>query len=551
MHGNVSPSTVIVARVPQRQAAGEGGRLQLRQRCSAWQQARGGEHRVREPATPERAGRWTSGAMSSALEPCSTISSPGRPPSDGDHLARAVPRVARPILAKALAVSPAARFQTMSQLREALEQLASAMMMPPEATAYWTVLARAAVVGVGLGGSCWWWFRSGAASKAAGATRFRCPRPSSARRRRRLRGRPLRPSRRPAGRRRLPAKRPSAPREASLPAATGRGLTSTLRMFGAMWTKPAGHLSRSRNHSRHRRRLQQARRPERRQERAPPRRSRERHRRDPGPSWRRTRDCGKASVTSPGSGMAEDVVEASPGLLIVQLARDGLRGAQRVLQSPTSLPRLQRRDPRAGHRRPRIAPKGVILGWFTRYGLRSAGRALRPLTGCPLRSILAASLHERVLPPREVCLRRDAPMTAFAATVAALVALTSPSTPADPPRFADAHLADRRQAPLCGAGRPGGPAAHPAARLQRLVVLLQPGASRPGPAPSGVRPGSQGARRLRPAGRIHHARHGGGRRGVHGRQGDPACRWSLGHSMGSSWPSRWRSERRSGSPDSC
>jgi hypothetical protein len=71
--------------------------------------------------------------------------------------------------------------------------------------------------------------------------------------------------------------------------------------------------------------------------------------------------------------MAEDIVEASPGLLIVQLARDGL-GVPSALYN---LQRLYLAYSAATREQDTVAlelrRKGVILGWFTRYGLRSAG----------------------------------------------------------------------------------------------------------------------------------------------------------------------------------
>ena len=64
--------------------------------------------------------------------------------------ARPIPELARPVVAKAIAAAPGARFQTMSQLRDALEQLAAATIRPAQEQAYHTTLVRAVVAGVAV-----------------------------------------------------------------------------------------------------------------------------------------------------------------------------------------------------------------------------------------------------------------------------------------------------------------------------------------------------------------------------------------------------------------
>ncbi|HEY4649274.1 MAG TPA: serine/threonine-protein kinase [Gemmatimonadales bacterium] len=72
----------------------------------------------------------------------------GRPPVDGQ--VEGVPRIARPVLGRALARHPADRFRTMSELREALEELAVAAVKPVDAVVYRRTLSRAIVAGLVL-----------------------------------------------------------------------------------------------------------------------------------------------------------------------------------------------------------------------------------------------------------------------------------------------------------------------------------------------------------------------------------------------------------------
>ena len=72
----------------------------------------------------------------------------GRPPVEGQ--VEGVPRIARPVLRRALARQPGDRFQTMSELREALEALAVAAVTPVEAVVYRRILSRAIVAGLVL-----------------------------------------------------------------------------------------------------------------------------------------------------------------------------------------------------------------------------------------------------------------------------------------------------------------------------------------------------------------------------------------------------------------
>jgi len=70
----------------------------------------------------------------------------GRPPVDGQ--VEGVPRIAGPVLKRALARHPGARFRTMSELREALEALAVAAATP--AAVHRRILSRAILAGVVL-----------------------------------------------------------------------------------------------------------------------------------------------------------------------------------------------------------------------------------------------------------------------------------------------------------------------------------------------------------------------------------------------------------------
>jgi serine/threonine protein kinase len=376
VHGNVSPTTVIVARAPY-------GKPQVKvvgfkfdtdgQRGSRLEDAStayASPERLSGSPADKRCDVFSVGAMLHHLLT-------GRPPSGGDRLARAVPRVARPILAKALAVSPAARFQTMSQLREALEQLTSAMMTPPESAAYWTVLARAAVVGVGLVAGVllvvplWSRIQGGRSHTVSLPATVERPAPPS----------PAPPPASTGGEpRRVP---PTPPREAAERPARS---TASTRSTASNGNGPQADVDASdvRGYV-----DQTSRSPEPQPQPAPtppaaspparaaPRASSPAPIARKAPRSRALLEASQALRQSMGDatriGLAQDIVEASPGLLIVHLAPDGMG----VPSAFYNLQRLYLAYSAATREQDTVALElrrnGEIFGWFTRYGLRSAG----------------------------------------------------------------------------------------------------------------------------------------------------------------------------------
>jgi len=148
VHGNLSANTIVVARAPygkphvkvvgfnldpQREGAGPLDDASL------------------EYASPERVNgtppdkRSDVFSVGAALHHLLT----GKPPG-GHPAGKAIPEIARPVLAKALASAPGARFQTMSQLRDALEQLIAATTRSPQEQAYHRTLVRAVVAGAAV-----------------------------------------------------------------------------------------------------------------------------------------------------------------------------------------------------------------------------------------------------------------------------------------------------------------------------------------------------------------------------------------------------------------
>jgi Protein kinase domain len=148
IHGNVSPTTILVTRPPF-------GKSQVK--LVGFNPDTNLQHATRlEPgsadyASPERLGgslpdvRYDVFSVGAVLHHLLS----GGPPAEGLRVGN-VPRIARPVLEKALARLPAARFQRMSELREALETLAVAAVTPPEAIEYRRVLVRAIGAGVVL-----------------------------------------------------------------------------------------------------------------------------------------------------------------------------------------------------------------------------------------------------------------------------------------------------------------------------------------------------------------------------------------------------------------
>jgi serine/threonine protein kinase len=148
IHGNVSPNTILVTRPPfgksQVKLVGFHPDTDLQHVTSL---EPGGE----PYASPER----LQGSLPDVRYDVFSVGAvlhhllSGSPPSEGRRVGN-VPRIARPVLEKALAGLPGGRFQRMSELREALEALAAAAVTPPEDVAYRKVLVRAIGAGVVL-----------------------------------------------------------------------------------------------------------------------------------------------------------------------------------------------------------------------------------------------------------------------------------------------------------------------------------------------------------------------------------------------------------------
>jgi serine/threonine-protein kinase len=148
VHGNVSPSTIVVTRAPF-------GKSQVKLVGFNMDSDRHRPTKL-EPgsapyASPER-------LRGTAPDPrCDVFSVAavlhhlltGSPPDEG-RTAGNLPRLARPVLEMALARAPGARYRTMSDFREALEALSAAAVTPPEELAYRKILGRAIVAGLVL-----------------------------------------------------------------------------------------------------------------------------------------------------------------------------------------------------------------------------------------------------------------------------------------------------------------------------------------------------------------------------------------------------------------
>jgi serine/threonine protein kinase len=376
VHGNVSPSTVIVARAPY-------GKPQVKVVGFNFDNDRQFASKLEEASIAYASPQRLSG--SPADKRCDIFSVgavlhhllTGSPPT-ADRLARAVPRVARPVLAKALATSPAARFQTMSQLREALEQLSAAMITPPEAAAYRSVLTRVAVVGVGLVAGAVvmvpLWSRIEGSRNRTVSLPATVERPATAS-----------PTSPPDSGRREPRRSPPAPREAERPArSTARNPAPAGASRGSERRESVepsdvrGYVDPTSQPAEPQRQPQPAPTPPAAtpSTRAAPRAS------SPAPIARkpaRSRavlEAHQGLRQSMGDavriGMAQSIVEASPGLLIVHLTRDGM-GVPSALYN---LQRLYLAYSAATREQDTVALElrrnGKIFGWFTSQGLRAA-----------------------------------------------------------------------------------------------------------------------------------------------------------------------------------
>jgi serine/threonine protein kinase len=146
VHGNVSPQRIVVTRPPfgksQVKLVGFNPDTDLQQttRLDPESAAYASPERLEESPPDVRSDVFSVGAVLHHLLT-------GNPPAPGRGPGN-VPRIARPVLEKALARVPAARFQRMSEFREALEGLAAAAVTTPEALAYRRVIVRAIGAGV-------------------------------------------------------------------------------------------------------------------------------------------------------------------------------------------------------------------------------------------------------------------------------------------------------------------------------------------------------------------------------------------------------------------
>jgi hypothetical protein len=146
VHGNVSPSSILVTRLPYgtsqvklvRFSLAPDGRVAIPLEDGSAEYA--SPERVDGNRPDQRCDVFSLGAVLHHL-----LS--GRPPGR-TRAVGAVPKIARPVLETALAPLPSARFQTMSEFREALEQLVAAIGMPRRALLPRKLLVRAAVAGL-------------------------------------------------------------------------------------------------------------------------------------------------------------------------------------------------------------------------------------------------------------------------------------------------------------------------------------------------------------------------------------------------------------------
>jgi serine/threonine protein kinase len=148
VHGSVSPGAVVVTRPPfgksQVKLVGFSLDAEGQRHVSV-------EDGTADYASPERlAGNppdvrgdvFSAGAL---LHYLLSGEAPPRDPPVGD-----VPRIARPVLERALAPQTSARFRTMTEFREAVEALAAAAVTSPDTLAARKILGRALVAGLVL-----------------------------------------------------------------------------------------------------------------------------------------------------------------------------------------------------------------------------------------------------------------------------------------------------------------------------------------------------------------------------------------------------------------
>jgi serine/threonine protein kinase len=148
VHGNVSPHTIVVTRAPF-------GRSQVKLVGFNMDSDRHRPTKLDPGGAPYASPERLAGSPPEARCDIFSVAAvlhhllTGSPPDQG-RTAREVPRLARPVLEMALARAPGARYRTMSDFREALEALSAAAVTPPEDLAYRKILGRAIVAGLVL-----------------------------------------------------------------------------------------------------------------------------------------------------------------------------------------------------------------------------------------------------------------------------------------------------------------------------------------------------------------------------------------------------------------
>jgi serine/threonine-protein kinase len=365
-HGNLSPSTIVVTRQPF-------GKSQIK--LVGFSLNTDPQHATSLAAdsipyaSPERRVGGPPDARGDVFSVGAVLHHilSGRPPVDG-HV-EGVPRIARPVLKRALARKPGDRFRTMSELREALEVLAGAAITPADALAYRRVLTRVIVaglvlvVGAVLLAPVW---RSVEQSRTLAIAPPAAPADSARRAESRR-------STEAGGSATMPRARRAAPRPAAGDSPRGRPpeersdapeAAGYVAQSPSSETPPDTAVPLALTPQRATSSAPAAPRPA---PAAPPRpRARPRAELEQNTSLR----LAMGDVTR--VGLAEDVVEAQPGLLVVHLGPGGMD----VPSTQYNLQRLYLAYSAATKEPDTVALElrlnGKIYGWFTREGLRSA-----------------------------------------------------------------------------------------------------------------------------------------------------------------------------------
>ncbi len=368
VHGSVSPSAVVVTRSPfgKSQVKLVGFSLdsdgQRPTRLEDGNAAFASPERLAGSPPDVRGDVFSAGAVFHYL-----LS--GSPPPRNPPVGK-VPRIARPVLERALAPLTAARFRTMTEFREAVEALSAAAVTPPDTVAARKILGRALAAGLVLLASgvllapVWRRVEIGAGRTPAVAapaapTRSAAPADSKAT----AAGAEMRPAQ-------VRAAEPRRSTEAGRIPADRRPTETRNRP-----PEPLGYVGQPSSSDL----------PPATVERAPPPPQPPRPTAAVAPTSPPARPPRPLTVLEqdPGLrlaigdvtrvGLAEKVVEARLGLLVLQLAPDGLG----VPSASYNLQRLylaysaatdQQEDPVALE----LRRNGKVVGWFTREGLRRA-----------------------------------------------------------------------------------------------------------------------------------------------------------------------------------